>query len=241
MKDADSTKTAGSVNMSSSNRSHVRVKGSIKSSTPSSGLKWGKNKTKTFVTGDEDYSDVEDVTPGGASGGKSNPTPAPTEAYGTVKRSKRTLTGEATKTTITRLEYTHSTFMIVTFEIGAGIDRADVAGAWEDVKIAAIEKCHGFDASCCYIQLDNDKDKSIYLKSNKPGNFSGWDDYMAWDNRDLLSLNSPKDRRQKIVSHCLVGMSKDPTEFISKHNVDIPRAKIGDSRVSMEMKHFQAW
>ena len=239
MKDAASAKTGGSVNTSSSTRSRIRAKGSKKSATPSSGLKWGKNKTKTFVTGDEETSDIEDVTPGGTSGSKTNPTPA--EASGALKRSKKTLAGASSKTTIARQEYTHSAFMVMTIEIGAGIDKADVASAWEDVAIAAIEKCHGFDAACCYIQPDDEKGKRIYSKADKPDNFSGWDDYMAWDNRDLLSLNAPRDRRRKIVSHCLMGMSKDPTEFISKHNVDISRVKVGDSRISMEMKHFQAW
>ena len=64
---------------------------------------------------------------------------------------------------------------------------------------------------------------------------------MAWDNRDLISINTPKDRRRKIVSHYLMGMSSNPKEFIAKHNVDINRVKVGDSRVDIAIKHFEAW
>ena len=242
---ASRSKVGGSVNTTSSNRSRVRAKGSKKqtklgfSPTNSSSLKWGRNTTQTFV-GDDDDSDAVEVTPGGAGGGNGNPTPA--DAHGTSKRTKRSLAGNTARAAPTRKKHIFSTYVVMTVEIGTGTDRADVPGAWEDIALAVLEKCHGFDASCCYIPSESKDDgKLIYWKADKPEDFSGWDDYMAWDDRDKLMRAPQRDKRAKIVSHCLMGMSTDPMEFIAKHNVDINRVKIGDSRVSIEMKHFQAW
>ena len=64
---------------------------------------------------------------------------------------------------------------------------------------------------------------------------------MAWDNRDLVKTAAPRERRRKIVSHCLLGMSSDPAEFIERHSIDINRVtKARDSRVNIELKHLQA-
>ena len=232
---ASKSKVGGSVNTTSSNRSRVRAKGSKKQTK----LGWGRNTTQTFVGGDDD-SEVVDVTPRGAGGGNGNPTPD--EAHGTGKRTKRSLAGSTAKAAATRKKHVFSAYVVMTIEIGTGTDRADVPGAWEDIALAVLEKCHGFDASCCYIPPESKDDgKLIYWKADKPKDFSDWDDYMAWDDRDKLMKAPQRDRRAKIVSHCLLGMSTDPTEFIAKHNVDINRVKVGDSRVSVEMKHFQAW
>ena len=229
------SKVGGSVNTTSSNRSRVRAKGSKKQTK----LGWGRNTTQTFV-GDDNDSDVVDVTPKGAGGGNGNPTPD--EAHGSGKRTKRSLAGSTAKAAATRKKHVFSAYVVMTIEIGTGTDRADVPGAWEDIALAVLEKCHGFDASCCYIPPESKDDgKLIYWKADKPKDFSGWDDYMAWDDRDKLMKAPQRDKRAKIVSHCLMGMSTDPVEFIAKHNVDINRVKVGDSRVSVEMKHFQAW
>ena len=208
----------------------MRAKGSKEHNTPTTSLKWGRNTTRTFLSGEDDDSSMEDIPPGGDDGDT---------ARGTGKRTKRSLAGNTTRVTATRQKYTHTAYVVMPMEIGAGMDKANVVGAWEDMTLAVIDKCHGFDASCCYIPPDSQKEgKLVYWKADKPKEFFGWDDYMAWDNRDLMSINTPKDRRRRIVSHCLMGMSSDPTEFIAKHNVDINRVKVGDSRVDIAIKHF---
>ena len=232
------SKTGGSVNTSSSTRSRVRPKGSKPKESPRASLKWGRNTTKTFV-GDDCGSEVEDVTPSGAGGDTVSLSAG--GSPGTGKRAKRSLAGASPRPAV-RPKYKFSTYVVMSIEVGAGTDKADVAEAWENMALAVIEKCQGLDPSCCFIPPDSGAAvKAIYWRADKPKEFSGWDDYMAWDNRDLVKIAAPRERHRKIVTHCLLGMSTDPEEFLEKHSVDINRIKVGDTRVEMDMKHFQAW
>ena len=65
-----SSRTGGSVNTNSSSRSRVRAKGLKEQNMPTTSLKWGRNTTQTFVLGEGDDNNMEDITPGGDDGDK---------------------------------------------------------------------------------------------------------------------------------------------------------------------------
>ena len=117
------------------------------------------------MSGGGDDNSTEDIYPGGDDGDT---------AKGTGKRTRRSLSRNTTRVTATRQKFTHTAYVVMTMEIGAGMDKADFAGAWEDMALAFINKCHGFDTSCCYIPPDSQKEgKLVHWKADKPKDFLG--------------------------------------------------------------------
>ena len=220
-------------------------------------MSWGKNKTKTFANDEEDSEDsVESVTPAagrnaGRKDNKSNgdskedhhPTPAETWKSTSVKKAKRSLAG-ATKLSAPKvIPYTQTAFVMITAYIEPNVPGREVAERWITAIIQSLAKLHTEDKAVCLLQPDNiTKGKAIYFRSDTPNTFRRWDDYVFFDNKDLMSMKTPDGRARRIVGHALMGFSEEPKQFLLDMRTDIANTDYGgDTEIQYAVKKFQVW
>ena len=126
---------------------------------------------KPFV-GDNDDSEVRDMTPSG--GGGDPVSPSPGNSLGKGNRANRSLMGATPQAAATRQKYKFSAYVVMTTKVGTRTNKADAAGVWEDMALNVIEKCQGLDASCWYIPPNlHAALKPIYWRADKPKELSG--------------------------------------------------------------------
>ena len=90
------------------------------------------------------------------------------------------------------IPYTKTAFVMITAYIESNVPGREVAERWVTVIIQSLAKLHTEDKAVCLLQPDNiEKGKGIYFRSDTPDTFRRWDDYVHFDNKDLMSMRTP--------------------------------------------------